>query len=105
MNNDNLCLKDSSSPTQSLHANQILAIQKVIGGHESNKTDAINDKCDKVGLVQTNNGTNVLKNGDYDWWIKKDNPQVKRLHTAYLQDIKIHRCDDFIVMKVFNVSK
>jgi len=91
LNNDSLCLKGNTSPTQSLHVNQILAIQKLIDD-QSHKTDAVNAKCDKVGLVQINNGTNiVLKNNDYDWWIKKDNPQVKRLQTAYLQDIKIHR--------------
>lgn len=91
MNNDILYLKCNASPTQSLHVNQILAIQKLIDD-QANKTDTVNAKCDKVEIMQTNNGTNiVLKNGDYDWWIKKDNPQVKRLQTAYLQDIKIHR--------------
>lgn len=80
------------SPTQSLQVHQILDVRKQID-EQANKTDAVNSvKCDKVNVVQTNNGTSIiLKNGDYDWWIKKDNPQVKRLQTAYLQDIKIHR--------------
>lgn len=79
------------SPTQSLHVNQILGIQKLIDLHVK-KTDAVDAKCDKVDTVQTNNGTDlVLKDSDYDWWIKKDNSQAKRLQTAYLQDIKIHR--------------
>lgn len=79
------------SPTQSLHANQIIGIQKLIDNQES-KLDSVNGKCNQVGIMKINNGTNIiLKSGDYDWWIKKDNPQVKRLQTAYLQDIKIHR--------------
>lgn len=79
------------SPTQSLHVNQIIGIQKLIESQE-NKTDSVNGKSNQVGIMKINNGTNIiLKNGDYDWWIKKDNPQVKRLQTAYLQDIKIHR--------------
>ncbi|XP_060871902.1 uncharacterized protein LOC132946091 isoform X1 [Metopolophium dirhodum] len=79
------------SPTQGLHINQILGIQKLLD-HQENKTDAASGKCNQVGIMKINNGTNIiLKNGDYDWWIKKDNPQVKRLQTAYLQDIKIHR--------------
>lgn len=91
MNNDVLYLKGNLSPTQNLHVNQILGIQKLID-HHLNKTDDVNSKCDKVDIVQTTNGTNViLKNNNYDWWIKKDNSQVKRLQTAYLQDIKIHR--------------
>jgi len=91
VNNDSLYLKDKISPTQNLHVNQILAIQKLIDSR-SNKTDVVNTKCNKIKLIQTNNGDNiVLKNSDYDWWMKKDNPQVKRLQTAYLQDIKIHR--------------
>lgn len=91
MNNDVLYLKGNLSPTQNLHVNQILGIQKLID-HHLNKTDIVNSKCDKVDKVQTNNGTNViLKNSNYDWWMKKDNSQVKRLQTAYLQDIKIHR--------------
>lgn len=91
MNNDILYLKGNLSPTQNLHVNQILGIQKLID-HHLNKTDSGNSKCDKVDIMQTNNGTNViLKNNNYDWWIKKDNSQVKRLQTAYLQDIKIHR--------------
>jgi len=79
------------SPTQSLHVNQIIGIQKLIESQE-NKTDSVSGKSNQVGIMKINNGTNIiLKNGDYDWWIKKDNPQVKRLQTAYLQDIKIHR--------------
>ncbi|XP_060848652.1 uncharacterized protein LOC132928191 [Rhopalosiphum padi] len=79
------------SPTQSLHVNQIIGIQKLIDSQE-NKTDAVSGKCNQVGIMKMNNGNNIiLKNCDYDWWIKKDNPQVKRLQTAYLQDIKIHR--------------
>lgn len=79
------------SPIQGLHINQILGIQKSLD-HQENKTDATSGKCNQVGIMKINNGTNIiLKNGDYDWWIKKDNPQVKRLQTAYLQDIKIHR--------------
>lgn len=94
-NDDVLYLKDDDStpPTQSLHVDQILTIQKLIDD-QPNKTNAVvNAKNDvKVDMVQTNNGTNmILKNCNYDWWIKKDNPQVKRLQTAYLQDIKIHR--------------
>lgn len=91
MNNDVLYLKGNLSPTQNVHINQILGIQKLID-HHLNKTDNANSKGDKVDIVQTNNGTNViLKNNNYDWWMKKDNSQVKRLQTAYLQDIKIHR--------------
>jgi len=83
-------LKGNMSPTQNLQLNQILAIQKLMDD-ELNKID-VNSKCDKINVVQTNNGANmVLKNNVYDWWIKKDNQQVKRLQTAYLQDIKIHR--------------
>ncbi|XP_025190715.1 uncharacterized protein LOC112591196 [Melanaphis sacchari] len=79
------------SPTLSLHVNQIIDVQKLINSQE-NKTDAVSGKCNQVGIMKMNNGSNIiLKNGDYDWWIKKDNPQVKRLQTAYLQDIKIHR--------------
>jgi len=79
------------SPTQSLHVNQIIGIHKLIESQE-NKTDSVSGKSNHVGIMKMNNGTNIiLKNGDYDWWIKKDNPQVKRLQTAYLQDIKIHR--------------
>lgn len=91
-NDDVLYLKvNNVSPTQNVHVNQILAIQKLIDD-QSYKSDAVSTKCDKVGTVQTNNGSNiVLKNCNYDWWIKKENPQTKRLQTAYLQDIKIHR--------------
>ena len=79
------------SPTQNLHVNQIIGIQKLIDSQE-NKTNAVSGKCNQVGIMKINNGNNIiLKNCDYDWWIKKDNPQVKRLQTAYLQDIKIHR--------------
>jgi len=79
-----------SPTTQSLHVNQILGIQKLL--EQDNKTDAANGKSNQVGIMKMNNGANIiLKNGEYDWWIKKDNPQVKRLQTAYLQDIKIHR--------------
>lgn len=79
-----------SPTTQSLHVNQILGIQKLL--EQENKTDVASGKCNQVGIMKMNNGANIiLKNGDYDWWIKKDNSQAKRLQTAYLQDIKIHR--------------
>lgn len=86
-------IKGNMSPTHCLHINQIIDIQKLMENQE-NKTEVINTKCDKVDLMHTNNGRSiVLKNNDYNnWWIKKDcNQQVKRLQTAYLQDIKIHR--------------
>lgn len=83
--------KCNMSPTQGLHVNQILTVQKLLEDQPT-KMNAVNKNCDKVDIVQTHNGTNmVLKNCDYDWWIKRDSPQVKRLQTAYLQDIKIHR--------------
>lgn len=82
-----------TSPIQNLHVNQILAIQKLIEGQAIKTGAAVDAKCDKMGMMQTENGASIiLKNPDYDWWIRKDNPQVKRLQTAYLQDIKIHRC-------------
>lgn len=80
------------SPTQSVRVNQILGVQKLIDMHAKKTEDAVSAKCDKVDTVQTNKGTDlVLKDPVYDWWIKKDNSQAKRLQTAYLQDIKIHR--------------
>lgn len=95
LNNDINCTKGKNIlPSHNLHVNQILGIQKLMEDHQVNNS-VIAAKCDKIDLVQTNNGTNIiLKNCDYDWWIKKDNPQVKRLQTAYLQDIKIHRLVD-----------
>lgn len=79
------------SPTQCLHTNQIQGIQELID-HKENKTNVVSGECNQGGIIKINNGNNIiLKNDDYDWWIKKDNPQVKRLQTAYLQDIKIHR--------------
>lgn len=81
------------SPTQGSNINQIVGNQKLMMDNQENKTEVINAKCDKVDIVQTNNGTSiVLKNNDYNvWWMKRDCNQVKRLQTAYLQDIKVHR--------------
>jgi hypothetical protein len=80
------------SPTQGIHVNRIIGIQKLIAHHAKKTDDTVDTKCDKVDTVQTKKGTNlVLKDSDYDWWIKKDSSQAKRLQTAYLQDIKIHR--------------
>lgn len=80
------------SPAQSsLRLNQILAIQKLIDD-QANNTNTANTNCDKVNVMKTNRGNNiVLKNCDYDLWMKKENSHVKRLQAAYFQNMKIHR--------------
>ncbi|XP_050422604.1 monocarboxylate transporter 12-like [Adelges cooleyi] len=80
------------SPTQSVHLQKLIDIRKQLD-EQSNKISSSNNTSDKMDVAQSHNGSNVNleDNDDYDWWIKKDNPQAKRLQTAYLQDIKIHR--------------
>lgn len=78
-------------PAQNLHLNQILVIQKLMDD-QTNNTNVNNIKCNKVDVMKTNHGNNiVLKNYDYDLWMKKENSHVKRLQTAYFQNMKIHR--------------
>ncbi|XP_050548807.1 uncharacterized protein LOC126910354 isoform X1 [Daktulosphaira vitifoliae] len=79
------------SPTQSLHLQKLLDLHTKLE-EQSNKNPFVNNVDEKIESVPINNEYDVLKNNDdYIWWIKKDNQQVKRLQTAYLQDIKIHR--------------